>query len=137
MVCKIPKDGLCYFEGLMEYQEGSKQMSTADLNGANVCLDMHVNYRPGQIKEGGLIPFTVSGLITPQLMNADTYPPFIPFNVTGTRVYGVKTFYASGTIGKYPVKNIRIDCNARPGPDIVDIKVGLPCKALLTNKNAK
>ena len=80
-------------------------------------------------------------------MEPEPYPAAINFHVTGTRVKGRETFYASaGTIGKYQLENnqlnkIRIDYKARPGPrpdlDIVDIKVGLPCIALLANRIAK
>ena len=136
MPCKIPVSDFCYFVGPCKYQSDSYRPSTAELHGTNVCYEMHANYNPLIDELGKQKYFTIDGQITPTLQNG--YPDFIKFEVSGTRTPGAKTFYASGTIGKYFVERVRIDWKARPGSsDIVDVKVWLPCQALLANRKAK
>ena len=140
--CKIPKAGsYCYFEGPCEYKSKTLTASVADLNGQNICFDMHATYQPKKMIQGNQIPFTIHGTITPQeQLQPDTWPKVIKFNVSGTRIKGEKTFYAQrGTVEKYAVQErIRIDTEARStDPDaIVDITVWLPPKALLDNRNS-
>ena len=138
MVCKIPDDPeeICYFKGPCEFNEGSLVSSTADLNGWNVCFNLHATYQPQLEGEGRIIPFTIAGQITPHDMNQDQWKKVINYSVSGTRLRGEKHFYVSaGTVEKFAVtKNIRIDAKARPGTKIVDIKVWLPAGALHANK---
>ena len=140
MVCKIPDNDFCYFKGPCKYQNGSMTTNLngyTELYGSNVCFNLFANYKPGQVEVGGQIPFTIFGTITPQKIQVDTYRPLITFNVTGTRIRGVNTFNASGTIGKHTAEPFRIDWKAKPSSDIVDITVFLPSKALLANRVAR
>ena len=137
MVCGIPDNDPCFFSGQCEYQssDGSLTSSSANLNGDNVCFDMHANYTPEQMKQGNVIPFTIKGTISPQsAIQGDTWPDTFPFSVSGTRKKGVKTFTASGTVGNpgFKVEDVQIDCNARldDPDDIVDVRVWLPPQAL-------
>ena len=137
MVCKVPENDTCYFSGPCEYNsEGSLTVSSADLNGDNVCFDIHANYTPQQMKQGNTIKFKIDGTISPHASIPDVYPPTFTFSVQGTRKYGEERFHATGNIGKYADAKVQIDASAQGSePDaIVLIKVTFPSKALIANR---
>ena len=139
MACGIPET-ICYFSGQCEYQNKSMTTSVADLNGDNVCFDIHANYRPDRQVKGGVMPFTIFGDIIPQeALQSNIYPPVIPFNVTGKRKWGKTRFHASGTVGlnKHKVNKVQIDIIVSSSSDIVDVEVSFPCEALLKQRIAR
>ena len=88
MVCGVPDDAPVYFSGPCEYNsEGSLTVSSANLNGDNVCFDIHANYAPEQKKQGNTIKFKIDGTISPHASIPDVYPPTFTFSVSGTRKY--------------------------------------------------